>query len=124
MDELKTTTIEDVTIKLDVLCLSIFEAVRGHQVAPTLTKAGGTTESIEFIEGKANDIIKAHSETVAAVENLAGIDKTKREQEEIIAQLSQELTARKQSILQLEKQLVAVAEKIDKDLEELLKDDI
>ena len=117
----EATSIEDVTMKLDALSLSIFEAVRGHQFAPIL-KADSCPVLREFIENKAKDIIKAHSETVAAVENLAGIDKTKRDQEEIISQLSQELTARKRNIISLEKQLIFIADKIDAELDELLPD--
>lgn len=115
------TSVEDVTLKLDALCLSLFEAVRGHQAAPPPGRA--ETSLKDFIAGKAQDILKAHEETAAAIDNLAGIDTTQEEQEMIISQLMADVAAKKKNIIDLEKRVLAFSEKIDAELEELLTDD-
>lgn len=106
-------SVDDVHKEIDRLMLSIFEAVRGHE-APA-DGPGGTT-------AKCQEIVDRYNATLAAVDSLVGINRTKEEQEAEIRDLSEQCRLVRQRIMKHEDNLVAQRAAIDDKLKALFSD--
>ena len=121
-------SIDDVQDALDRLVLNIFEAVRAH---PTAVQALADT-SIQLSEeerqqqltavanDKSNDVIDAYKHALSTVDKLAGIGRSREEQEKMLQDLSNEYASHRENVMKLEQILIQLSKNIDQNLEEEL----
>ena len=102
-----STTIEDVQDCVDKLVLNIFEAARGHS-----DPSSGPQ--------RAELLVTVFKESNDTVNRLAGIDKTKAQQEIYLAELSKEYESLKIDVMKLEEELLRVVERTDIELDAIL----
>lgn len=107
------SSVDDVHREIDQLMLAIFEAVRGHEAATD--GPGGTA-------AKCQEIVDRYNGTLAAVDNLVGINRTKEEQEAEIRDLSEQGRIVRERIMKHEDNLVAQRATIDEKLKALYSD--
>jgi hypothetical protein len=115
------TSVDDVQARIDALMLSLFEAVRGHEAvtAETSVEARGAV-SAQLQQTVADN----YAATLRSVQNLVGLNRTSKEQEDEIASLAEQCEQVRQRILQREDKLVQRREDIDTQLKELLNDQV
>ena len=111
--------VEEVHEKLDMFVLSIFEAVRGHEVA----QLGEEKWKIEATE-KNTDIHKKYHDTIDSIDKLKGMNRTEEDQTRTLDDQSIRIAALKEKILQYENELITRKETIDLQLRTHLNDDV
>lgn len=116
------SSVDDVHANVDALMLSIFEAVRGHEAATDATAGVEAQQAVAAV--KCQDIVDKYNSTLAAIDDLVGIDSTKEQQEEEIRALSAQCRLARERIMQHEDQLAAKRNAIDGQLKALLNDDV
>jgi hypothetical protein len=111
--------VEEVHEKLDMFVLSIFEAVRGHEVA----QLGEEKWKIEATE-KNTDIHKKYHDSIDSIDKLKGMNRTEEDQTRTLDDQSIRIAALKEKILQYENELITRKETIDLQLRTHLNDDV
>lgn len=115
-------SVDDVHDRLDSLMLSVFDAVLGH-TAVSITPDGNTNIDTLRAE-KVQKIRSEYSIAVDGIENLVGIDRTEDEQQQILAQQSQDISALKEKIMLFEAQMLQKKREIDVALNSALSDQV
>ena len=126
----KIGTVDAVHDQLDALVLSVFEAIRGHEVAVK------NAEKEEAVAGQikpalqrahrdvAKEVRVQYNATMARIDELVGVERTKAQQEELLERQDQEIVQLRDRVVQAEKNLLSKRNAIDKQLQTLLSDDV
>jgi len=120
-------TVDAVHDELDGLVLSVFEAIRGHEVAvqQAAQAEGSGEEQLAIVrKGKALEVNRKHQSAKAAVESLLGIDTTQEQQEVELLQQSERIAQLRERILLSEGKLLQKKKSIDAALSSELSDDV
>ena len=128
MEDHAVTSIDDVQDALDRLVLNIFEAVRSHPVAlqaiSDTSIQMGEEERQQKLQMVANDkgnaIIDAYKHALSTVDRLAGIDRSREEQEKMLQDLSDQYASHRENVIKLEQKLIQLGNTVDQKLEEEL----
>ncbi len=130
MEDDTATSIDDIQDALDRLVLNIFEAVRSH---PAAVQAISDNLSVQMSEDerqlklqmvandKGNAIIDAYKHALSTVDRLAGIDRSREEQEKMLQDLSDQYASHRENVIKLEQTLIQLSNNVDQKLEEELK---
>ena len=108
--------VDEVHEIIDGFFLSIFEAIRGHELL-------SEPNADELKRQRLNTVTDKYKETMAAIDNLEGIKMTKGEQEARLQEQSEEISALRKSILQKEQDLLTKRKEIDEKLAQRCSDD-
>lgn len=106
MEEESGVPVDVVEEQVDKLVLSIFEAMRCQP---------GTA----VVDDVTNGIVETYNHTFKCIDNLLGMEKTKQQQETLIAKLSKEYAAKRESVLELESELLKLNSEADTKLNEV-----
>ena len=101
--------VDEVHEIIDGFFLSIFEAIRGHELL-------SEPNADELKRQRLKTVTDKYKETMAAIDNLEGIKMTKGEQETRLQEQSEEISALRKSILQKEQDLLTKRKEIDEKL--------
>ena len=108
--------VDEVHEIIDGFFLSIFEAIRGHELL-------SEPNADELKRQRLKTVTDKYKETMAAIDNLEGIKMTKGEQETRLQEQSEEISALRKSILQKEQDLLTKRKEIDEKLAQRCSDD-
>ena len=108
--------VDEVHEIIDGFFLSIFEAIRGHELL-------SEPNADELKRQRLKTVTDKYKETMAAIDNLEGIKMTKGEQEARLQEQSEEISALRKSILQKEQDLLTKRKEIDEKLAQRCSDD-
>lgn len=108
--------VDEVHEIIDGFFLSIFEAIRGHELL-------SEPNADELKRQRLKTVTDRYKETMAAIDNLEGIKMTKGEQEARLQEQSEEISALRKSILQKEQDLLTKRKEIDEKLAQRCSDD-
>lgn len=128
MEDDTVTSIDDIQDALDRLVLNIFEAVRSHPAAvqaisDTLIQMSEEErqQKLQMVANdKGNAIIDAYKHALSTVDRLAGIDRSREEQEKMFEDLSNQYASHRESVIKLEQTLIQLSNDVDQKLEEEL----
>jgi hypothetical protein len=127
MQNLTAGTVDAVHDTLDSLVLSVFEAIRGHEVAVLqagLEEEGGEQALQAVRKEKAEEVHRKYVAAVQSVQSLAGLDTTPSQQEEQLQQQSQRIQQLRERILTSEGKLLQKKNSIDAALSAELSDQV
>jgi hypothetical protein len=124
----KMGTVDAVHEHLDGLVLSVFEMVRGHDVAvdaaeSEISKNGQQKSALLNAQRThALDVRIKYNATMASIDALVGIERSQAQQEDILNEQTLRIGSLKQKIIEQEQTLIEKKKSIDLKLQQLLND--
>lgn len=108
--------VDDVHDKIDAFMLSIFEAIRAHELLED-------PEAPQLTGEKLNMVALSYNEAIHAIDNMTGIHDTKADQEKRLLEQSKEAALLRESILSEENKLLLKKKALDSDLQAAFSDE-
>jgi hypothetical protein len=108
--------VDEVHDKIDAFMLSIFEAIRAHELLED-------PEAPKITEEKLGMVASSYKEAIHAIDHMTGIHDSKASQEKRLLEQSKEAVTLKQSILSKESELLEKKKALDAQLQAAFNDE-